>query len=51
MKLRLLPIVFLISTAAAPLAQSTVAGEWQLHIAVSGYESDQSCTFSQNGKI
>ncbi len=45
-------VVLLAATAAVTQAAETasVAGKWNLHYNISGYEGDLDCTFNQNDK-
>jgi hypothetical protein len=40
-----------LSTAVLPIARAdgTISGKWQVHQNIAGNDSDQTCTFTQNG--
>jgi len=50
MRKLLLPVLLFAAAALAPAADTTsLAGKWNLHSSISGYEGDLACTFTQTG--
>ena len=51
MKPLLLSLLFATAAALAPAADTpSIAGKWNIHSSISGYEGDLDCAFSQNEK-
>ncbi len=49
MTIRLLPLLLAFAAALAAAADTPLAGKWLVHNSIGGNESDQTCTFEQNG--
>ena len=49
MKTILISLLLVAAAVAGAADKAALAGKWQIHINIADHESDQSCTFVQNG--